>query len=221
MEKWADLCFTWEVAQPVSTSDRRGVAFPRFSIVSPRTNGCRGIATFLLLGANQHLQHLRHEWTQKPLWTLAPLTLWANSPEGSLPSLQLRRKVTPCCVMLHLGAVELRKHSLYKASPWNYRVRGTAWETLISSFFWALSQQQNSISPGFLWQHLQKSFPFGSLFPLEGCSHWHSGKDTAGPAPWHVELWECCHCHCVSRNVIMAEQSNYLPPLLSPLITLY
>lgn len=113
------------------------------------------------------------------------------------------------------------ENTAYTKHPPEITVRGTAWETLISSFFWALSQQQNSISPGFLWQHLQKSFPFGSLFPLEGCSHWHSGKDTLGPAPWHVELWECCHCHCVSRNVIMAEQSNYLPPLLSPLITLY
>lgn len=214
MEKWADLCFTWEVAQAVSTSDRRGITFPRFSIVSPRTNGCRGIATFQLLGVNQHLQQLRHEWTQKPLWTLAPLTFWANNSEGSLPSLQHRRKVTPAVLCSTLEQWSSENTACTKHPP---EITESG-ELLERPWFPAFSELwANRI----LFLQVLCGSTCRSLFPLEGCSHWHSGKGTAGPAPWHVELWECCHLHCVSRNVIMAEQVNYLPPLLSPLIILY
>lgn len=60
-EKWADLYFTWEVAHAVSTSEKRGITFHGFSIMRPRKDGSCGIATFPLLGVNQHLQQFRRE----------------------------------------------------------------------------------------------------------------------------------------------------------------
>lgn len=91
------ICVSHERWHTQSAQVTKGGHFSQVFYNKSRTDKSCGIATFLLLGVNQHLQQLRHEWAEKTLWAEVPLTFWANSLWGFSPLCSTREGYAVLC----------------------------------------------------------------------------------------------------------------------------